>query len=98
MEISPETVRRVLALHTRRLEQSRAVNPPDDSVPGNDTYSSDRVEISGEFHLFKDLHQAIADLPEVDPDKVLQVTEEVDQGRYAVTPEALAASLLGLPV
>jgi flagellar biosynthesis anti-sigma factor FlgM len=98
MEISPETVRRVLALHTRRLEQGRAVTPPDDSGAANDTYSSDRVEISSEFQLLKDLHQAIADLPEVDPDKVAQVAEEMDQGRYAVSPEELAATMLGTPL
>jgi len=56
--------------------------------------SADTVSLSAESTQVRELQNRLADIPEVDAQKVAQIKQEIANGNYPLDSKAIAANLL----
>jgi negative regulator of flagellin synthesis FlgM len=88
MKISEHhTVVKMLDLHTNRTAKVSA----DKISPGK---SNDRVSLSPQARELMEAQRLLADMPDVREDKVREIKQRIDEGRYRIESETIAAQMI----
>jgi len=58
--------------------------------------STETVKLSAEAQTLQKLEEQVAQLPDVDTDRVARIKQAIDEGSYKTDPERVAAKLLQL--
>ena len=67
----------------KELKQNAASNAP-----------AETVKLSAEAQTLQKLEETVAQLPDVDTDRVAQIKQAIEDGSYKTDPERVAAKLL----
>ncbi|HEY5717047.1 MAG TPA: flagellar biosynthesis anti-sigma factor FlgM [Motiliproteus sp.] len=57
---------------------------------------AETVKLSAEAQTLRKLEEQVAQLPDVDTDRVARIKQAIDDGAYKIDPERVAAKLLQL--
>lgn len=66
------------------------------NAPAADAAGGDTVELTGMAQRLQALEAAVADLPEVNTERVAELREQIASGEYAVDSRQVADKMLGL--
>jgi negative regulator of flagellin synthesis FlgM len=64
--------------------------------PGAPAGGADQVSLTPTARILRDLETRIADLPEVDRDRVRDIKEAIASGRYEIDADRVAARLMDM--
>ena len=84
---------------TRQENRSGAADTdsPAAARPGaGEPAGGDTVELTGMARRLTDLEAAVADLPEVDAERVAALREQIASGEYSVDSRSVADKMLGM--
>lgn len=95
MRISPETISKLQALLTERLDQTKASGRT--TAPTRAPSQSELEEpfmLSAELRLILLLHEMVQKMSDVDPKRIEEVAKQLQSGNYNPNAKAVAEAIL----
>lgn len=89
---TPTTGTRGRVDNARTSGQSDKQDKASTAAPGQ----TETVKLSGEAQSLKKLEEQVAQLPDVDADRVAHVKRALEEGSFNIDPERIAAKLVDL--
>ncbi|MBM4285604.1 MAG: flagellar biosynthesis anti-sigma factor FlgM [Deltaproteobacteria bacterium] len=84
-----------LGIENLQPSQTQGVSPASAHRPAvSNDGGVDVIELSDKARLMQKAGQAIAEAPEIRPEKVLRLQDAVQQGAYQVDPQKVANSII----
>ncbi|MCC7495237.1 MAG: flagellar biosynthesis anti-sigma factor FlgM [Fimbriimonadaceae bacterium] len=94
MRIPPETIRGLVGLHTQRVGKSQAIGQAAGVASVFRPMSADTVSLSEQAEMLNTLKQGVKAMPDVDPNRVQQVRQELAAGTFQVNSAQVAEGLV----
>jgi len=67
-----------------------------ESSTANSTNTADKVSITSEANKIRELQSSLANVPDIDMEKVESIKKEIANGNYPIDHERIASNLLDL--
>ncbi|MCK4707492.1 MAG: flagellar biosynthesis anti-sigma factor FlgM [Gammaproteobacteria bacterium] len=93
---TPRNRTEILGNQSNKTEKANEVSTSNESNKASSTSSSDTVSITNEANKIRELQASLADVPDIDLQKVESIKQEIANGNYPIDHERIASNLLDL--
>jgi len=93
---TPRNRSEILGNQSSNTEKTNEVSTSNESTKANSNGSSDTVSITSEANRIRELQSSLADVPDIDLQKVESIKQEIANGNYPIDHERIASNLLDL--
>jgi len=93
---APRNRSEILSDQSSKTAKTEKTNTPVSNDQAASTNTADTVSITGEANRIRELQNSLADVPDIDIEKVEAIKNEIANGNYPIDPERIASNLIDL--
>ena len=86
----------ILSSQSKKTDKSNEASTSNESTIANSNSSSETVSITSEASRIRELQSSLANVPDIDLEKVEAIKQEIANGNYPIDHERIASNLLDL--
>jgi len=93
---APRNRSEILSDQSNKTVKSEKANTSTDNSQSTSASTADTVSITGEANRIRELQNSLAEVPDIDMEKVEAIKQEIANGNYPIDAERIASNLIDL--